>query len=80
MTKIEETRYRRIFKTLGPGNYKRIGREVGVSPQHVSRFLRGIKGATFKMAGGIADSADVDMDDVRWFITCNVEKQLAKAA
>ena len=79
MTKIEETKYRRINKTLGPGNYKRIGRDVEVSPQHVSRFLRGIKGATFNMACAIADSASVKVDDMRWFIEQNIEKQLLRA-
>ena len=77
MTKIEETKYRRIHKTLGTGNYKRIGREVGVSPQHVSRFLRGIKGATFGMASEIADAADTSLDDLRWFIGCNIDRQMA---
>ena len=80
MTKIEETRYRRIHKTLGPGNYKRIGRVVGVSPPHVSRFIRGMKGATFNMAAGLADSAEVGLDEVRWVIAGNIEKQLAQAA
>ena len=77
MTKIEETKFRRIHKTLGTGNYKRIGREVGVSPQHVSRFLRGIKGATFGMASSIADSASISLDDMRWFIEQNIDRQMA---
>lgn len=68
MSRIEEARFSRLNRVLGPGNYHRIARAVNVTPPHISRFLRGIKGTSFKLACEIADASKVSLDDLRWFI------------
>ncbi len=80
MTRPEQARFRKINRTLGPGNYHRISRATGVTPQHVSRFLRGMRGATFDTAVAIADSAEVGLDDVRFYINKLVEVEVADVA
>lgn len=50
---------------LGPGNFGRISRRAGVSKFHVARFLKGYRGASFDIAGDIAEAADVSLDDLR---------------
>jgi transcriptional regulator with XRE-family HTH domain len=68
MTNVEKARLRKINRTLGPGNYHRIARETGVTPQHISRFIRGLRGATFELAIAVAESAGVGLDDLRWYM------------
>jgi hypothetical protein len=57
-----------LSRILGPGNYRSISRRVGLSPQHVGRVLRGIKGASFWVGASIADAASVSLDELRAYI------------
>lgn len=50
---------------LGPGNYRRLARVVGVTHGHVSRVLRGRIGASFDVAQRIADAAGITVDELR---------------
>lgn len=52
------------FSRLAPGNYHGIARRSGLSLQHVSRVLRGIRGATLTTAARIARGAGVSMDEL----------------
>jgi hypothetical protein len=54
---------------LGPGNFGRISRRAGVSKFHVSRFLKGTRGASFDVAGDIAEAAGVSLDELREWLT-----------
>lgn len=50
------------FSRLAPGNYHRISRASGLSLQHVSRVLRGIRGCNLTTAARIARGAGVSVD------------------
>ncbi len=59
---------RRVAKLLGPGNYRRIARSAKLSPQHVARILRGLRGASFHVAARVAQSAGVTLDQLHAYI------------
>ena len=54
---------------LGPGNYRRIARTAGVTPQHVARVLRGERGASLHVGARIAKAAGVTLDQMYEFIS-----------
>lgn len=54
---------------LEPGNYRSIARGAGLTPQHVSRVLRGMKGTSLHVAARIAEAAGVTLDELHAFIT-----------
>ena len=56
---------------LGPGNYKQIARDAGLTYQHVSRVLRGMKTCSVDVAVLIAQSAGVTLDQLWAFIESN---------
>lgn len=62
---------RAAFERLAPGNYHRISRASGLSLQHVSRVLRGIRGASFDTASLIARAAGVSLDQLHAYRTAN---------
>lgn len=55
-------------KLLEPGNYRRICRGAGVTPQHIARVVTGRKGASLHVAKRIADAAGVTLDELYLFI------------
>lgn len=57
-----------VESRLGQGNYRRIAAVSGLTPQHVGRVLRGIRGASFHVAARIADAADVSLDELHRYI------------
>lgn len=59
---------RELRTRLGTGNYSELARRTGLTPQHVSRVLRGVSGISFWTATRIADAAGVSMNDLRVFI------------
>ena len=63
------TSHLEIIQRLGPGNYRRISRKSGFTPQHVSRVLRGVTGARLDAAAKIADAAGVSLDQLWRYIT-----------
>jgi transcriptional regulator with XRE-family HTH domain len=67
----------RLGRLLGPGNYRRIARGAGLTHQHVSRVLRGQRGASLAAASRIADAAGVTLDDLRFYLE---DLPLARAA
>jgi len=54
----------RTHPKLGQGNFHAIARRAQVNPAHVSRVLRGKRGASFDMASRIAAAADVSLDEL----------------
>lgn len=58
----------RLELKLGPGNYRRIAGEVGVTRHHVSRFLRGKSGVSLEVAQRIADSNDITLEELWGYI------------
>lgn len=63
-----KTDTQKLVKKLGPGNYRRIARHTGLTPQHVSRVLRGLRGCSLRVAAKIALAADVDLEELYRFI------------
>lgn len=57
-----------ISTALGRGNYRSIARRAGLSVQHVSRTLRGERGASFHVAARIAKAAGVTLDEMHRYI------------
>jgi transcriptional regulator with XRE-family HTH domain len=53
---------------LAPGNYRRICRGCGISPQHIARVVTGRKGASLHVANRIAVAAGVTLDELYAFI------------
>jgi transcriptional regulator with XRE-family HTH domain len=53
---------------LGEGNYRRISKKAGLSPQHVARVLKGMRGCSLHVAKSIADAAGVSLDALYLFI------------
>lgn len=49
---------------LGNGNYGRISRRTGLTKQHVSRVLRGLREPTLDVAALIAREAGVTLDEL----------------
>lgn len=49
---------------LGPGNFGRIGRRTGITKNHVSRVLRGLRSPTFDYAFLIAQEGGVTMEQL----------------
>ena len=64
----EETRVK-----LEAGNYRRIHRASGLSPQHISRVIKGSKGASLHVAKRIADAAGVSLDELYSYIVYSPE-------
>lgn len=58
----------KLKSLLGPGNYRRIAREAGLTPAHVGRVLNGKRGSNFFVAGRIALAAGVSLDDLHQFL------------
>lgn len=65
---MSKTETQKLVKKLGPGNYRQIARTTGLTPQHVSRVLRGIRGCSLRVAAKIAMAADVDLAELYHFI------------
>lgn len=55
-------------RLLGAGNYRRIFRTSGISPQHIARVVTGRKGASLHVAKRIAFAAGVSLDEMYNFI------------
>lgn len=49
---------------LGPGNFGRIARRTGITKNHVSRVLRGLRRPTFDYAYLIAREGGVTMEQL----------------
>lgn len=62
-------RPRQLISLLGPGNYHRIARGSGYTPQYISRVLRGKIGVRFHGAAVIAEAAGVTLDELWNFIS-----------
>lgn len=54
---------------LGPGNYGRIARLSGTSPEHVSRVCRGLRGTSLIAAHRIAEAAGVTLDELYRYVS-----------
>lgn len=54
--------------TLGRGNFRRLSKETGLEPRHISRVLRGLRGTSLKSAIALADAANVSLDEFRDYI------------
>lgn len=65
---------------LEEGNYRRISRGAGLTPQYISRVLRGKRGCSFRSAMSIADAAGVTVDELRAFIATRTKTRKRKAA
>lgn len=61
------------IEKLGPGNYRSIARGAGLTPQHVSRVLRGLKGVSFLVAARIARTAGVTLDEMYEYVSTSPE-------
>lgn len=59
----------RSAERLTAGNYRRIARGAGLTPQHVARTLKGKRGASLHVAYRIAKAAGVSLDELYAFIT-----------
>lgn len=55
-------------KALADGQYHTIARKSGLSPQHVSRTIKGERGCSFHIAYRIAYAAGVTLDQLYYFI------------
>lgn len=53
---------------LAAGRYRHIARRVGCAPQHVSRVIKGERGASLHVAARIAAAAGVSLDQLYRFI------------
>lgn len=60
-----------ISKLLCAGNFRRISRLTGFTPQHVGRVLKGSNGATLESAAKIAKAAGVTLDELSEFVAKN---------
>ncbi len=69
-----------LVRILGQGNYRRISRAAGLTPQHVSRVLRGKKGVSFQTASRIADASEVSLDDLRNYIESTTGRKLIRGS
>lgn len=61
---VKVTGERKALLSPGNGNYLRIADKAGVTPGHVSRVLRGSKGASLHVAARIARAAGVTLDEL----------------
>jgi transcriptional regulator with XRE-family HTH domain len=68
-----------VARAIGPGNYHRLARATGYTPQHVSRVLRGKVGASFVAANRIANAAGVTLDELYAYIERNAAAERERA-
>lgn len=72
-TRTTRTRPHLLEPVLGRGNYIKIARGAGLTPSHVGRVLRGLRGASFHVAARIAVSANVTLDQMYDYIYAQSE-------
>ena len=75
---MRHTMNRELKKKLGQGNFHAIARKADINPAHVSRVLRGLRGASMDTAGRIAKAADVTVDELYAYIAA--QRRTATAA
>jgi Helix-turn-helix. len=63
---------------LGPGNFGRIARRTGISKNHVSRVLRGLREPSFDVAADIASAAGVTMETLHEWTLRFRKRRIAK--
>lgn len=58
----------RVKSRLEIGNYHKIARKAQITPQHVSRVLRGKRAGSLSILERIADAADVTLSQLYTYI------------
>jgi len=58
----------RTIAKLSAGNYRQLARDTGLSRQHISRVLRGMRGLSLDSANLICAAARVSLDQLNLYI------------